>query len=143
LATFVATPTTLFYPDGSTNPIYNICLHHYIPYANLTVLSNASWQDCPETGRSTVGYNGALIKANFTSMPTPVAMSTSEAEFMAACSGTMATAHILMLPYDMLYLGTKQWRKSFQHHPSIPPILMIDNEATIQIAENGRLTRKT
>jgi hypothetical protein len=87
-------------------------------------------------------YNGALIEANST-MPTPVAMSTSEAEYMAACSATMATAHIQMLLYDMLYLGTKQWRESTQRLPSIPAILMIDNEATVQIAKNGKLTRKT
>jgi hypothetical protein len=135
-----------FYPDGTSNPIYDICLHHRIPYADLTVFSDASWQDCPDTGRSTVGYmifhNGALIEANST-MPTPVAMSTSEAEYMAACSATMATAHIRMLLYDMLYLGTKQWRESSQRLPSIPAILMIDNEATVQIAKNGKLTRKT
>jgi len=77
-------------------------------------------------------------------MPTPVAMSTSEAEYMAACSATMATAqHIRVLLYDMLYLGTKQWRESTQRLPSIPAILMIDNEATVQIAKNGKLTRKT
>ncbi|KAI2490676.1 hypothetical protein MHU86_23887 [Fragilaria crotonensis] len=45
--------------------------------------------------------------------------------------------------YDMLYLGTKQWRESTQRLPSIPAILMIDNEATVQIAKNGKLTRKT
>jgi hypothetical protein len=86
-------------------------------------------------------HNGALIKANST-MPTPVAMSTSEAKYMVACSATMATAHIRMLLYDMLYLGTKQWRESSQHLPSIPAILMINNEATVQIAKNGKLTRK-
>jgi hypothetical protein len=48
-----------------------------------------------------------------------------------------------MLLYDMLYLGTKQWRESSQRLPSIPAILMIDNEATVQIAKNGKLTRKT
>ncbi|KAI2492911.1 hypothetical protein MHU86_21625 [Fragilaria crotonensis] len=106
--------------------------------------SPAGWLPS-NTGRSTVGYmifyNGALIEANST-MPTPVAMSTSEAEYMA-CSATMATAHIQMLLYDMLYLGTKQWRESTQRLPSIPAILMIDNEATVQIAKNGKLTRKT
>ena len=111
-----------------------------------TVFSDASWQDCPDTGRSTVGYmifhNGALIEANST-MPTPIAMSTSEAEYMAACSATMATAHIRMLLYDMTYLGTKQWRESSQRLPTTPSVLMIDNEATVQIAKNGKLTRKT
>jgi hypothetical protein len=135
-----------FYPDGTSNPVYDICTQHRIPYSDLTVFSDASWQDCPDTGRSTIGYmifhNGALIEANST-MPTPVAMSTSEAEYMAACSATMATAHIRMLLYDMTYLGTKQWRESTQRLPTIPSILMVDNEATVQIAKNGKLTRKT
>jgi hypothetical protein len=70
-------------------------------------------------------------------------MSTSEAKYMATCSTSMATAHICMLLYDMTYLGTKQWRKSTQRLPTIPSILMIDNEATVQIPRNGKLTRKT
>ncbi|KAI2505662.1 Reverse transcriptase (RNA-dependent DNA polymerase) [Fragilaria crotonensis] len=135
-----------FYPDATTNPVYDICRQHRIPHSDLTVFSDASWQDCPDTGRSTVGYmifhNGALIEANST-MPTPIAMSTSEAEYMAACSASMATAHIRMLLYDMTYLGTKHWRESMQRLPTIPSILMIDNEATVQIAKNGKLTRKT
>ena len=62
---------------------------------------------------------------------------------MAASSASMATAHFWMLLYDMTYLGTKQWRESTQHLPTIPSILMIDNKATVQIAYNGKLTRKT
>ncbi len=70
-------------------------------------------------------------------------MSTSEAKYMAACSASMATAHIHMLLYNMTYLGTKQWRKSTQRLPTIPSFLMINNEATVQIARNGKLTCKT
>ena len=120
-----------FYPDGTSNPVYEICRHHYISYSDLIIFSDASWQDCPDTGRSTVSYmifyNGALIEANST-MLTPIAMSTSEAEYMAACSATMATAHIRMLLYDMMFLGTsKQWRReSTQRLPTTPTVLMID-----------------
>ena len=136
-----------FYLESTSNPIYKICCHHRIPYSDLTVFSDASWQDCPDTGRFTIGYmifhNGALIEANST-MPTPIAMSTSEAKYMTTCSASMATAHICMLLYDTIYLGTKQWCESAQHLPTIPSILMIDNEATVQIvAKNDKLTRKT
>ena len=135
-----------FYPDTTSNPVYNVCRQHCIPHSNLTVFSDASWQDCPDTGRSTVGYmifhNGALIEVNST-MPTPIAMSTSEAEYMAACSASMAAAHICMLLYGMTYLGTKQWHESTQHLPTIPSFLMIVNKATVQIARNGKLSRKT
>jgi hypothetical protein len=89
-----------FYPDTTSNPVYNVCRQHRVPHSNLTVFSDASWQDCPDTGCSTVGYmifhNGALIEANST-MATPIAMATSEAKYMAACSASMATAHICML----------------------------------------------
>ncbi len=135
-----------FYPDTTSNPVYNVCRQHRITHSNMTEFSDTSWQDCPDTGPSTVWYmifhNGALIEANST-MPTPIAMSTSEAEYMAACSASMATAHICMLVlYNMTYIGTKQWRKSTQYLPTIPSILMIDNEATVQIARNGKLSRK-
>jgi hypothetical protein len=76
-------------------------------------------------------------------MPTPIAMLTSEAKYMAACSASMATAHICMLLYNMTYLRTKQLRESTQRLQTIPSILMIDNKATVQIARNGKLTRKT
>ncbi len=42
----------------------------------------------------------------------------------------------------MLYLGTKQWHESSQSLPSIPTIVIIDNEANVQIAKNGKLTHK-
>ena len=127
-------------------PIYDICRHHRIPYSDLTIVSDPSWQDFSDTSRSTVGYmifhNGALVEANST-IPTPIAMSTSEAECMAACSATMATAHIRMLLHDMMFLGTKQWKQSIQSLPTTPTVHMFDNDATIQIAKNGKLTRKT
>ncbi|KAI2495765.1 hypothetical protein MHU86_18740 [Fragilaria crotonensis] len=108
------------------------------------VFSDASWQDCPDTGRSTVGYmifyNGASLK--------PIL----QCLHLLQCLLKLNTwPHVLpQWPqltsecfYDMLYLGTKQWRESTQRLPSIPAILMIDNEATVQIAKNGKLTRKT
>ena len=78
-------------------------------------------------------------------MPTPIAKSTSGAEYMAACSATMATAHIRMLLYDIMFLvGTKQWKQCIQNLPTTPTtVLMVDNDATVQIAKNGKLTRKT
>jgi hypothetical protein len=106
------------------NPVFDICTQHCIPYSDLAVFSDASWQDCPDTGQSNIAnmifHSGALIEANST-MPTPVAMSTSVAKYMAACSAPLATAHIHMLLYDMTpYLGTKQWHESTQRLPTIP-----------------------
>jgi hypothetical protein len=135
-----------FYPNRLKHPIHDLCETHSIPHADLTLLTDASWQDCPDTGRSTVGYiifyNGAPIEAN-TTVPVPVAQSSSEAEYLSACCGSMAAAHIRMILYDILHLGTKQWHQHAQNLDHTPIILMTDNAATVQIAKNGRLTRKT
>ena len=135
-----------FYPNKSGTPIHQILQTARVPISDLVVFTDASWQDCPDTGRSTVGhlifYNGALIDAN-SSMPSPVAMSSAESEYLSACNGAMAVAHIRMLVYDMLYLGTKDWKMAMQSLPSNPAILMVDNEAAVQMAKNGRMTRKT
>ena len=135
-----------FYPDPTDNPIRSLCAANNVPYSELCVFTDASWQDCPDTGRSTVGYaifyNSALIEAN-SMLPVPVAMSTSEAEYLGACSGAMAVAHLRMLLYDMMHLGTDRWSEIDQKLPQVPVIIMVDNEATVKIARNGRLTRKT
>ncbi len=66
-------------PRRHFNSAYDVYRQHRIPHSDLTVFSDASWQNCPVSGCSTVRYiifhNGALIKANFT-MPMPIAMST-------------------------------------------------------------------
>ncbi len=45
-----------FYPDATSNPVCNVCHQHCITHSDLTVFFDASWDDCPDTGRSTVGY---------------------------------------------------------------------------------------
>lgn len=135
-----------FYPNPDKNPIVDICRMNNIPYSDLAVITDGSWQDCPDTGRSTIGYqifyNGALIEAN-TTVPTPIAQSSSEAEYLGACCGAMAAAHIRMILYDLLHLGTKHWHQHEQKLAKTPILLMTDNTATVQMAKNGKLTRKT
>jgi hypothetical protein len=136
-----------FYADANSNPVYHVCHQHCIPHTNFTISSDASWQDCPDTGLSSIRcmifHNAILIKANST-MPTPIAMPNSEAKYMVACSTSMAIPHhICMLLYNMTYLGTQQWHESTQCLPTIASILMKDNEAIVQIAcTNGKLPCK-
>jgi hypothetical protein len=99
----------MFYADVQLSPVYKMCITQGIQPSDLIVFTDASWQDCPDTGQSTVGYlifyQGGIINVNLT-VPTPVAMSSSEAELMGACTGCMAVAHIRMLLYDIEYLRT-------------------------------------
>jgi hypothetical protein len=135
-----------FYPNPKKNPIFDICEANAIPYSPLAIITDASWQDCPDTGKSTIGYqiflNGALIEAN-TTVPTPIAQSSSEAEYLGACCGAMAGAHIRMILNDLLHLGTTNWHRHEQNLAKTPILLMTDNTATVQMAKNGKLTRKT
>jgi hypothetical protein len=76
---------TKYYTSIEESPVYKICKKHNVPISNLIGFSDASWQDCPDTGRSTTGYKvfaqGGIIKAN-SSMPVSVALSSEEAEYM-------------------------------------------------------------
>ena len=61
--------------------------------------SDSSWQDCPDTGRSTgayiIYYQGGPID-HVTHIPGPVAQSSAESEYNAACTAVMALAHFSM-----------------------------------------------
>ena len=67
--------------------------------------SNSSWQDCPDTGRSTgayiIVYQGGPID-HVTHVPVPVAKSSAESEYNAACTAGMALAHFRMLVHELL-----------------------------------------
>ena len=67
--------------------------------------SDHSWQDCPDTGRSTgayiIFYQGGTIDHG-THVPGPVAKSSAESEYNAACTAGMALAHFRMLVHELL-----------------------------------------
>ena len=64
------------------------------------VFSDSSWQDFPDTGRSTganiIFYRGGKIY-HVTNVPGPVAQSSVKSEYNAACTARMALAHFRML----------------------------------------------
>ena len=72
---------------------------------HLMGFSDSSWQDCPDTGRSTWAYNifyqGWPIDHG-THVTVPVAKSSAESEYNAACTAGMALAHFRMLNPELL-----------------------------------------
>ena len=135
-----------FYSDLKESPVNNLVNKHVPKTSDIIVFTDASWQDCPDTGRSTTGfliyYQGGVIEAN-SSLQVPVAMSSCEAEVMASCSGCMAAAHIHMLLYDMKYLGTKDYNSHRLTLPNPPTVIMVDNQAAVQMSLNDKLTKHT
>ena len=72
---------------------------------HLMDFSDSSWQDCPDTGRSTgayiIFYQGGPIYHG-THVPVPVAQSSAESEYNSACTAGMALAHFRMLIHELL-----------------------------------------
>ena len=72
---------------------------------HLMDFSDSSWQDCPDTGRSTgayiIFYQGGTIDHD-TNVPGPVAQYSVESEYNAACTAGMDLAHFRMLIHGFL-----------------------------------------
>ena len=72
---------------------------------HLMDFSDSSWQDFPDTGRSTgayiIFYQGGPIDHD-THVPEPVAQSIAESEYNAACTACMALSHFRMLINELL-----------------------------------------
>jgi len=71
-----------YYPITANSPINKLLDANNVPYSDIIVFSNASWQDCPDTGHSTIChltfYQGGLIATN-SGVPLSVAMYSAEA----------------------------------------------------------------
>ena len=71
----------------------------------LMTFSDSSWQDFPDTVRSTrayiIFYQGGPI-GHGTHVPVPVAQSSAESDYNAACTAEMALAHFRMLIHELL-----------------------------------------
>ena len=84
------------YANYEDSPVYKACIENNIQPKELVGMTDSSFQDCPDTGRSTTGYKvfyrGSMCEAN-SSVPVPVAMSSAEAEYMGASNAATTLAH--------------------------------------------------
>ena len=133
-------------PSNFTVTLIN---HQSTNYVNRTTsqlptFSDTSWQDCLDTGRSTCGYKiflqGGIVDAQST-MPIPVALSSAEAEYMGACNTGAMLCHLRDLVYDLEFLGSEEYDVEGST-TSIPSILLVDNQATIRMSKNYKVTSK-
>ena len=136
-----------YYHNHENSPIYKLCERNNIPIPKdgQITFTDASWQDCPDTGRSTGGrvitINGGTVD-HASQMPVPIAMSTGEAEYLAAGNACMSAAHIRMLLYDLQHLGTES--HSYKDPTNMPPALIVlDSEAAMAMASSDRDTACT
>ena len=133
-----------FYADPTESPVYDICKRNKIVPTNIIGFSDSSWQDCPDSGRSTCGFKvfvqGGLVDAQST-MPIPVALSSVEAEYMGACYLGAMICHLRDLKYDFETLGTCKYKLDGSTD-EVPSMLLIDNQATVRMSKNYKVTKK-
>ena len=109
LLRYIRDNTTLglkYYADLNDAPVTDLLRQANIKTKNhLMDFSDSSWQDCPDTGRSTgafiIFYQVGTIDHG-THVPGPVAQSSAESEYNAACTAGMALAHFRMLVHELL-----------------------------------------
>ena len=95
-----------YYADLNDAPVTDILRQANINTKNhLMAFSDSSWQDFPDTGRNTgayiIFYQGGPIDHG-THVPGPVAQSSSESEYNAACTTGMDLANLRMLLHELL-----------------------------------------
>ena len=106
---------------------------------HLIAFSDSSWQDCPDTGRSTgayiIYYQGGPIDHG-THVTGPVAQSSAESEYNAACTAGMAFAYFRMLVHELL-------KENPDMVPKEAPLIVLDSKSAMCMAKNGRDTKHT
>ena len=71
-----------------------------------------------------------------THVPGPVAQSSAESEYNAACTAGMALAHFRMLVHELL-------NEDPDMVPKEAPLIVLDSESAMCMAKNGRDTKHT
>ena len=102
-------------------------------------LSDSSWQDCPDTFRSTgayiIFYQGWTIDHG-THVPGPVAQSSEEGEYNAAYTAGMNLAHFRMLIHELL-------NKDPNIVPEEDPMIILDSKYSACMDNNYKDTKHT
>ena len=106
---------------------------------HLMDFSYSSWQDFPDTGRSTgsyiIFYQGGPIDHG-THVPGPVAQSSAESEYNSACTAGMDLAHFIMLIHELI-------NKDPYIVPKEAPLIVLDSKSDMCMAKNGNDTKHT
>ena len=129
-----------YYADLNDAPVTDILIQANIKTKNhLMAFSDSSWQDFPDTGRSTgayiIFYQGGTIDHG-THVPVPVAQSSAESEYNAACTAGMSLAHFRMLIHELI-------NKDPYIVPEKDPLIVLYSKYAMCMAKNGKDTKHT
>ena len=101
--------------------------------------SDSSWQDFPDTGRSTgayiIFYQGGPIDHG-THVPGSFAQSSAESEYNAACTAGMSLANFRMLIHELL-------NRDPDIIPEEAPLIVMDSKSAMCMAKDAKDTKHT
>ena len=129
-----------YYADLNDETVSDLLRQASIKNKNqLMAFSDSSWQDCPDTGISTgtyiIFYQGGPID-HVPHVPVPVAQSSTESEYNAACIAGMALAHFRMLIHELLNKYTDIILEE-------APFIVLDSKSSMYMDKNGKYTKHT
>ena len=129
-----------YYADLNDAPVTDILIQANTKTKNhLMAFSDSSWQDCPDTGRSTgeyvIFYQGGPIDHG-THVPGPVAQSIAKSNYNSACTAVMALAHFRMLVHELL-------NEDPDTVPKEAPLIVLNSKSAMFMANNGKDTKHT
>ena len=141
--TNIANKQIKYFSNYKQYPIFKTLKEKNIHINEDTILTftDSSWNDCVDTGRST-GGNCTIVQGgpvdHSSYLPIPVAMSSSEAEYIATATTCMRASHLHMLTYNLRHLGTPEY--DGDNIKCQPARIIKDNEATIIMSKYNKDT---
>ena len=129
-----------YYSDLNDAPVTDLLNQANIKNKNhLMDISDSSFHDFPDTGISTgayiIFYQGGPFD-HVTHIPGPVAQSSAESEYNAACTAGIDLAHFRMLVHELL-----------NEDPDMVPkealLIVLDSKSAMCMAKNGNDTKYT
>jgi hypothetical protein len=129
-----------FYADPKQSPLHDKLKEIGAEWAcehDIITVSDSSFQDCPDTGRSTGGYmcmiQGGVVDAA-TVVPTIIAHSTGEAEYNTGALAVMATAYKRKIWNELLGKPVDRM---------LTVAFGVDSKAATDMAKSRKETKKT
>ena len=106
---------------------------------HLMVFSDSSWQDFPDTDRSTgsytIFYQGGPIYHG-THVPGPVSQPSAEIEYNSSCTAGMALVNFRVLINEFL-------NKDPDIVPEEVPLIVLESKSSVCMSNNGKDTKHT
>ena len=129
-----------YYADMNDATVSDLLIQASIKTENhLMYFYDCSWQDFPDTGRSTgayiIFYQGGPIDHG-TNVTVPVAQSSSESDYNTACTSGMTLAYSIMLIHELI-------NKNPDIVPDEAPMIVLDSKSAVCMTNNGKYTKHT